>query len=152
MRYFVTWTLTLLAIAAGSYGGAGTPASPQVEVRDAWIRLLPGSVPGGGYLTLVNTGDLGRSLTGASSDDYGSVSLHQSVSQGGVSSMHPVDVIVLKPHSTLVFGDSGYHLMLMNARKPLKPGDTVTITLQFADGSRIPCPFQLRSPDMLMSK
>ena len=152
MRCLVTWTMTLLASAVGTYGGAVTPASPPLEVRDAWIRLLPGTVPGGGYLTLVNPSDFPRNLTGASSDDYGSVSLHQSVRQGDVSSMHPVDAIVVKPHSTLVFGDSGYHLMLMNAKKPLKPGDTVTITLHFADGSQILCPFQMRSPDMLMSK
>ena len=152
MRSLVVWIMALFAIAGGMYGGAATPASPPLEVRDAWIRLLPGNLPGGGYLTLVNPGDLARNLTGASSDDYGSVSLHQSVRQGDVSSMHPVEVITVKPHSTLVLGDSGYHLMLMNAKKALKPGDKVTITLHFADGSQISCPFQLRSPDMLMSK
>ncbi len=157
MRCRVAWMMALLVIAVGTCAGAATraaatPAAPTLEVRDAWIRWLPGAVPGGGYLTLVNSTDSPQKLTAASSDAYGSVSLHQSVEQGGVSSMHPVDGIVVKPHSTLVFGEHGYHLMLMDAKKTLKAGDTVTITLHLADGSQITSPFQLRSPDMLMSK
>jgi hypothetical protein len=150
-NFLALGTMVLLAMAIGAQSRAAT-APPRIEVKDAWIRWLPGTVPSGGYLTLVNPTDSPMKLTGAESDDYGSVSLHQSLEQGGVSSMHPVDVIVVKPHSTLALGDSGYHLMLMNAKKPLKPGDTVIIDLLFADGSRIGCPFQLRSPDMLMSK
>ena len=151
-NFLALGAMVLLAMAIVAQSRAATPAPSGIEVKDAWIRWLSGTVPSGGYLTLVNPTDLPIKLTGAESDDYGSVSLHQSLDQGGVSSMHPVEVIIVKPHGTLVLGDSGYHLMLMNAKKPLKPGDTVTIDLLFADGSRIGCPFQLRSPDMLMSK
>jgi copper(I)-binding protein len=140
----------LLALVAAAHGGQVSP--PTVEVRDAWVRWLPGTVPAAGYVTLVNDTDVTFTLTGASSFDYGNVSLHQSRQQGGVSSMVPVSAITIKPHSTLVFGNEGYHLMLMQPKKTLKPGDSVRIDLHFSNGMLISPPFQLRSPDMLMSR
>ena len=147
MRRSAIWMATL-ALVVGAWAAGSAP----LQVADAWIRWLPGAVPAGGYLTLINQGDTAVTLTGASSDDFGSVSLHQSRKQGGVSSMRPVDEITVKPHSKLVLADEGYHLMLMEPKKTLSPGDRVVITLHFSDGRAIPAPFQLRSPDMLMSK
>jgi len=140
--------MATLVLAVGAWAAGSAP----LQVADAWIRWLPGTVPAGGYLTLINQGDTAVRLTGASSDDYGSVSLHQSFKQGGVSSMRPVDEITIKPHGKLALGDEGYHLMLMEPKKTLAPGDRVVITLHFSDGRALPAFFQLRSPDMLMSK
>jgi copper(I)-binding protein len=38
-------------------------------------------------------------------------------------------------------------MMLMQPNKPLKPGDHVLITLQFAGGSSLTAPFDVRKPD-----
>jgi copper(I)-binding protein len=124
-----------------------TQSGAVVLVKQAWVRWLPSDLPAGGYLTLVNQGDSQISLIGASCADYGSVSLHQSRQQGSVSAMTPVTAISLKAHSTLDFAAEGYHLMLLQPKRPLRPGDRISITLKFSAGAPITAQFELRPAD-----
>jgi hypothetical protein len=117
-----------------------------VQITDAWVRWLPGKLPAGGYLTLVNSGDRPSSLIAASSPDYAEVSLHRSRNVGGTARMMPVQDITVAAHSTLAFAAHGYHLMLAHPSKPLQPGDRVPVTLQFAGGSSVTVLFELRPP------
>lgn len=116
----------------------------HVQVEHAWIRLLPGSLPAGGYATLRNTGGKPIALTGASSAAYKHVMLHQSTTTDGVSHMSPVSKLVLPAHGKVSLAPGGYHLMLMHADHPLKPGDTVTLKLTFADNSTLDANFLVR--------
>ncbi|MFI4865529.1 MAG: copper chaperone PCu(A)C [Steroidobacterales bacterium] len=125
--------------------GAQDAAVPQVT--DAWIRWLPGDLPAGGYLTLINTGDRPVSLIAASCPDYADVSLHRSRNVAGTSQMMPVHDITVAPHSSLSFAAQGYHLMLAHPTKILKPGDRVPVTLSFAAGPAVTVQFELRPPD-----
>ncbi|HWW21278.1 MAG TPA: copper chaperone PCu(A)C [Steroidobacteraceae bacterium] len=120
-------------------------ASSTIQITDAWIRWLPGNLPAGGYLTVINSGDHPVGLIGASSPDYARVTLHQSRQQGGVASMVPVGAVTILPHSTLAFEVKGYHFMLEQPKKPLKPGDHVIITLQFDSRSSIAVQFEVRA-------
>jgi copper(I)-binding protein len=43
-----------------------------------------------------------------------------------------------------VLAPAGYHLMLMKAVSPVKPGDTVKLTLKFSDGSTLTTDFMAR--------
>jgi periplasmic copper chaperone A len=120
--------------------------SVTVQITDAWIRWLPGSLPAGGYLTVVNSGDRPVSLTGASCDEYARVTLHQSRQQGGVASMVPVSALTIAPHSRLAFESAGYHLMLEQPKKPIRPGDRMTVTIHFGSDLAIPVAFEVRPP------
>jgi copper(I)-binding protein len=138
------WLLGLLvsAVALG-----GQPHLPLLQVKDAWVRWLPGNLPSGGYLTLVNSGDQPVSLVKAASPDYAAVSLHRSSNIGGTSHMTPVDHISVAPHSSLEFAAQGYHLMLEHPARQLAPGDHVTLTLTFANGASMDVTFDVRAPD-----
>jgi copper(I)-binding protein len=136
------WPLLMLTVALG-----GQAHAPALQVKDAWVRWLPGNLPAGGYVTLVNSGDRPASLVRATSPDYADVSLHRSSNVGGTSRMTPVDHISVAPHSSLAFATQGYHLMLSHPAKTLKPGDRVTLTLTFADGTTVSAVFDLRAPD-----
>jgi copper(I)-binding protein len=118
----------------------------SVQIADAWVRWLPGDLPAGGYLTLINSGDRPSSLIAASCPDYAEVSLHRSRNVGGTARMMPVHDITVAAHSTLAFATQGYHLMLAHPSKPLKPGDRVPVTLSFAGGSTVTVLFELRPP------
>jgi copper(I)-binding protein len=61
--------------------------------------------------------------------------------------MTAVEHITIDAHSSLDFAATGYHMMLMQATKPLRPGDRVPITLRFADGSSVLVQFEVRNPD-----
>jgi periplasmic copper chaperone A len=133
------------ATAAAAMAAAATPAA-TITVSDAWVRWLPANLPAGGYVTLKNTGTRVQVLTGATSPDYAEVSLHQSVQRDGVSQMQPVSRVEIPPGGALSLAGGGYHLMLEQPTRPLKPGDQVSITLHFAGGSATTARFEVRSP------
>jgi periplasmic copper chaperone A len=125
----------------------GAQPASAVLVKDAWVRWLPGGLPAGGYVTLVNTSDQSMSLVGASCPDYGAVSLHRSRTVAGTSRMMPVDKITIAAHSSLQFASQGYHLMLEQPNKTMQPGDRIPVTLSFAGGAALTVQFELRRPD-----
>lgn len=116
----------------------------HVHASHAWIRVLPGNLPAGAYVTLENDSDRLIKLTGASSPAYAEVMLHQSSSEGGMSRMSMIETLPVPAHGKTALAPAGYHLMLMQAHKPVKPGDTVKLTLKFSDGSTLATDFIAR--------
>jgi len=134
-----------LWIAASAVAAAAAPPA-TITVNDAWIRWLPANLPAGGYVTLTNTGTEAQVLTGATSPDFAEVSLHRSVQRDGVSQMQPVLRLEIPPGHALRLAAGGYHLMLEQPTRPLKPGDEVSITLHFAGGASTAAQFEVRPP------
>lgn len=120
---------------------------PDLRVEDPWIRWLPADLPAAGYLRLINAGAKPLIVIGASSPAYRQVTLHRTVTEGGNTEMMPVERITIDAHAALDFATSGYHMMLMQATRPLKPADRVPITLHFADGASLLVQFEVRKPD-----
>lgn len=116
----------------------------HVQASQAWIRVMPGTLPAGGYVTLVNQADHAVSLKGASSASYGQVMLHKSSTEGGMGRMEMVDSLTIPAHGTATLSPGGYHLMLMNAAKPVQVGEQVKLTLNFADGSVLSTNFEAK--------
>ncbi len=125
-------------------GGAYAADADHVRASHAWIRVLPGALPAGAYVTLENDGDQPVALRGAGSTVYAEVMLHQSSRGGGMSRMSMVDALNVPAHGKVELAPGGYHLMLMRPHALVKPGDTVTLTLQFADGSTLATDFIAR--------
>jgi copper(I)-binding protein len=138
MRAFIP-LLTLVSIA--SLAGSAV----EIQVKDAWIRWLPAGLPGAGYMTVINTGPEEHVLIGASTPDYEDVSFHQSHNHNGMNEMAPVASIILQPHATVRFAEGGYHLMLMQPKRSLHPGDKVEVTLRLSDGQTLLVPFDVRA-------
>jgi copper(I)-binding protein len=116
----------------------------QVHADQPWIRVLPAGLPAGGYVTLRNGGDDAVTLTGASSPRYAQAMLHQSTTEGGMGRMKMVDKVAIPAHGEVTFAPGGYHIMLMQASKPVQAGEQVPMTLQFADGSHLTVDFLAR--------
>ncbi len=141
------------APSAGGPGAAtGTAAvaphprgARQLAISEAWIRLLPGDSPSGGYFVIHNDSAVNRTIVGAEAEDFQAVMLHQSVEQNGLSTMVHVDKVVVPAHGDVSFEPGGYHLMLMGPKRPLNPGDSERVTLHFADTTQLPVAFELRN-------
>ena len=125
--------LALPLVATLLVGGLAPAAT--LEVRDAWIRLLPADLPAGGYATLRNGGATPVTLIGARSPAYGHVMLHRSVGTHGMETMMPVARLTVPAHGTVALAPGGYHLMLMHPVRAVSPGQRVTLTLLYSDGS-----------------
>jgi copper(I)-binding protein len=54
--------------------------------------------------------------------------------------------ITVEAHSTVEFGAQGYHLMLERPTRTLRPGDQVSVTLQFAGSPAVTATLVLREP------
>ena len=117
-------------------------AAPGVTVTDAWLRALPGGLPAGGYFTLHNPTAKTLTLQSASSPACGMLMLHKSETMSGMASMDNVVSIDVKPGATLQFSPGGYHLMCMEPK--LKLGDKISVTLHFADGTKVQSDFAVR--------
>lgn len=117
-------------------GTAHANQAEHIQASKAWIRVLPGALPAGGYVTLHNDSDQPAALSSASSAVYGDVMLHKtSTEMAGMSQMTMVDRLDVPAHGEVSLAPAGYHLMLSEPSHPVKAGDTVKLTLKFADGS-----------------
>ena len=130
--------LAFVLAAVGSMALAATPAPPQeLHVEHAWIRWLPANLPAAGYGEIVNDSDGAVRIMRASSPAYGMVMLHHSRLAHGDSTMAMVDHLEIPAHGRVKLAPGGYHLMLIHPNRPIKPGDTVKITLDFAGGGKL---------------
>lgn len=136
--------LVLALISAPPVAASGATAASHVDASHAWIRLLPGDLPAGGYLTLSNTGDTDTALTGVSADVWSKVMLHRTTETNGTSHMNKVDELPLPAQQDTALEPGGYHLMFMHAQSDVSPGDTVPVTLQLDDGSTLEVEFTIR--------
>jgi copper(I)-binding protein len=129
--------LSLLLAGLLCAGAAHATQADHVHAGEAWIRVMPANLPSGGYVVLRNDGDGPAVLDGASSPAYGSVMLHQSSTDTGMGRMRMVESLTVPAHGQVALAPGGYHFMLMDAGKPVQPGQTVQLTLHFADGSTL---------------
>lgn len=116
--------------------GSATAAAGELMVVDAWVREAPpGATVLAGFLVIQNHSPQDRELVGAESADLGRVELHRTVVEGGVARMLPQQSIPVPAGGQLDLKPGGYHLMLMQPKRPLAEGDSVSLTLRFDDGS-----------------
>ena len=108
----------------------GTPLS----ATGAWVRWLPEGLPAAGYLTLRNDSATPQRLTNASSPDYRTVMLHRTVRKNGIDQMIEPGGIDIPPGASVSLTPGAFHLMLMDARHGIAPGQSVTFHVVFASG------------------
>jgi len=118
----------------------------DLVLKDGWFRTLPGNLPAGGYFSLHNGGTAIATLTGAESPACGMLMLHKSESEGGAMKMVDVASVPVPVGGDVTFAPGGYHLMCMDTKTALmKPGSTVPVTLDFADGSKVKADFAVKN-------
>jgi periplasmic copper chaperone A len=114
---------------------APTPsAGPAFTIRDPWVKSADQGMTAA-FGTFVNTGT--SDLTVISADSPASpIELHEMAMKDGAMVMKPKEGgIVIKAGTEHKLEPGGDHIMLMDLAQPVKPGDPVTFTLAFTDGT-----------------
>jgi copper(I)-binding protein len=141
-------TFTIITLCLSLVSAHGAEPKPELSIQDAWGRPaamtgVSGDMKGqsakdhatGGtsavYLTLVNKGDAPDALVAASSDAANGVELHKTEMKGNVMRMVPVPRIEVPARGRTELKPRGLHLMLIDLKRDLKPGDVIKMTLRF---------------------
>lgn len=144
-----TMLSSLLLFAAGlqpAWADDAVACAPAV--RDGWIRLTPAGMPmHAGFGTLENRCPASAVVVSASSPAYAEIELHESLLENGVSKMRPVSRLQIPASAEVKLKPGGLHLMLMQPRASLQPGEQVQVELTLADGRKIQGQFSVRAAD-----
>ena len=146
--------LAVATAACGSDTKAATPTTTPgtVSVTKPWARTSPSNAATGAAYFII-TSPVDDTLTGVSVDPSVAkmAQMHETSMGGGMTgttmagattttpqmTMTPVDKIELKAGTAVEFKPGGYHIMMMELAKPLKVGDTITITLTLAKAGTV---------------
>ncbi|MQA82952.1 MAG: copper chaperone PCu(A)C [Streptosporangiales bacterium] len=135
----------VLAISAtGCADGAAAPTSTPtakqaatVRVVDPWVKAADKGMTAV-FGTLRNPSGTDVRVTSATTSASPVVELHETTRNGdGDAVMRPKKGgFVVEAGGRHVLSPGGDHVMLMDVAKPIMPGDSVRVSLVFADGSR----------------
>jgi len=118
----------------------------DIFVSDAWVQAMPTSATNSAaYMVIVNNSPKEISLVSASSDIAGSTEIHQMSDMDGMMNMAMVGQVHIPAQGKVALQPGGFHVMLIDLKKPLHKGDIVPITLRFQDGSTIIVSAQVKS-------
>lgn len=108
-------------------------------VTDAWIpEAPPMSTVMAGFMTMHNPDANDVKIVSVQSEQFEEVQMHLSVTEKGIARMLPQKILIIPAQGDLQLKQGSYHLMLFNSISPLKAGDKVALTINLADGSKLP--------------
>jgi copper(I)-binding protein len=132
----------VIAVAA-----CGSRPDGAVTVQEAWARETIGEVAvSAGYGRIENGTDEAVRLVGAEAPVAGRIEIHNVANEGGVMRMHELAAGLEVPAgASIELRPGGYHLMLLDLRRPLRAGEAVPVTLRFDGAPPLQADFAVRS-------
>ena len=119
----LSWSF--VALAASFIASA---AQAQTTVKDPWARATVAQQKASGAFMQLQSVKGGK-LVSASSPVAGVVEIHEMTMDGNVMKMRAVPSLDLPAGKPVELKPGGFHVMLMDLKKPLNAGDIVPITL-----------------------
>jgi copper(I)-binding protein len=128
-----------MRIACASLLALATTLPPiAVQVRDPWVaEPVAGRRATAAYFVLENRGSDEVRLTRCETAAAEVTEIHRVTERGGMMSMGREDQVAVPARGRVSFEPGGYHVMLIDLRKPLAAGDRVALRLAFSDGREL---------------
>src|SRR5947209_3499926 len=123
---------------------APTPVKAgALQIEMPWLRATPGGAKvAAGYLRVTNTGSEPDRLLSASMPLAGRGEVHEMSMQGGVMRMRQLaQGLIIEPGKSVELKPGGYHLMFLDMKGALKPGESVPVTLTFEKAGTVTVTF-----------
>ena len=143
-RFFSAIVSALISVPLLAFGQGG---GAKLQVEGAWATraaMMKGDSGGGGsgngavYALLVNAGNAPDALIGVASDAAATAEIHETYRHMNMMMMRQIGKIDVSAGGKVALKPGGYHIMLLNLKRDLKPGETIAVTLQFEKAGRIP--------------
>ena len=126
---------------------AGCSSNAELTVSDLWAR--PGIEEGNSavYFVIDNKTSADEQLLSASSEAATHVELHlSSMSDDGTMVMQQQESIPIPAGDSVELKPGGLHVMLIELRQDLKPGDELNLRLNFQNAGEIEYKVTVREP------
>jgi len=117
----------------GSPGMGGTPS-------------MGGTSTSAAYMTISNSGGTADRLISAATDVASAIELHTTEVKDNIARMRQVEAVEVPANGEVQLKPGGFHIMLINVRRDLKPGDSFPLTLTFAQAGKVEVIVQVRQP------
>jgi len=117
--------------------------SGAIEVIDAYLPDPASPSVAAVYLTVRNTGSIPDALIGATSNIAATTAMHTEVELGSYEVMAPLSRLLVAPHGEASLIPGHDHVMLEGLNQPLKVGQTVMVTLRFANAGELAVPVRV---------
>jgi len=132
MRKFA---VTLCLIAISTLAQAQTDS---ISVQDPWVREAPPMANVlAAFMLIENDATMNRKIVAARSPAFKRVEMHKTEVKDGVANMLRQDAVEIPAGGSLAFKPGSYHFMLIGPLKPVKAGDSIPLTLSFANGDQL---------------
>lgn len=162
-KLVILWMMLVLLISAcGAPSGSN---SSKIEIKNAWARSAAAGLGeqdpmqhgnmqtdvgmgfnSAAYMILVNNSKEADRLVSARSPVAAVVELHKSEMKGEIMSMTPVDFVEITAGGQTELQPGGLHIMLINLKQDLKPGNQIELTLMFEKSGEITIQAEVRAP------
>ena len=131
MFRYLAWSASLLAGVFNASVALAAPASFDMEVKDPYIQAAPaGQAGSAAFMRLENTGRATHALTSVQSVVAESAQLQNA------KDAVPLPRIEVPAGGQMELHADGPHIELSGLKEELKPGESVSLTLIFDDGSQ----------------
>ena len=139
----IAFMITALFAALALSAQAADVMVGKLKISAPWARATPNGAPvGGGYLTITNIGSGPDRLIGGSTAVCKTVEVHEMKMDKGTMKMREMaNGLEIKPGQSVTLNPEGYHLMFVGMKHPLKKGEHVKVTLQFAKAGKVDVEF-----------
>ncbi|MCG8316294.1 MAG: copper chaperone PCu(A)C [Pseudomonadales bacterium] len=123
-------------------------AGGKLIISDGWVREVPPvSKNTAAYFTLKNTMQKDDVLLYLTSDAAKHTEFHTIiVDPNGAKRMQKMPHYTLKANSEVALKPGGYHVMLIDLKKPLKVGEKVSLELVFQRAGKIKAELEVKQP------
>ena len=149
-RIIILILIVHLLVACGNTTTSTAPVSTPVasiqtlSISDAWVRSSPSGDNSAAYLTITNSG-AADTLIAAKGNVAMMIELHTVTNDNGMMNMHPAEGGVPIPaNSTQMLKSGGFHVMIMGLTSDLTKGQTIQLTLTFANAGSVVVPLEVR--------
>ncbi|MBX3040955.1 MAG: copper chaperone PCu(A)C [Bdellovibrionaceae bacterium] len=138
--------LALISTLVFSFASIALAKTAKVDlvVTDGFVFLpLKGSNATAGYGILRNQSSEKITLSVVSAEGFKATELHETVEEKGLMKMKKVESFAIEPKGSFELKPGGNHIMLFDALKELRDGETVSVTFQTNKGP-VKVPFKLK--------